>query len=69
MCTRGLLPPILDLHDPAVTTIDDRVKIALLEVAYIVLNCIFCELWIRGEQDNDMSEVFGPLCEVDVVPL
>lgn len=69
MCTRGLLSPILYLHDPAVTAVDDRVEISLLEVPHIVLNCIFCELLIGGQQDNDVSEIFGPLGEVRVVPL
>ena len=69
MCTGSLLPPIFDLHDPAVTAVDDRVKIALFEVTNIALNCIFCDLKIRGEQDNDMPEVFGSFGEVSIVPL
>lgn len=69
MCTRGLLSPILYLHDPAIAAVDGRVEISLLEVPHIILNCIFSELLIGGQQDNDVPEIFGPFGEVSVVPL
>ena len=69
MCTGGLLSPVLHLHDPAIAAVDDRVEISLFQVPHIILNCIFSELFIAGQQNNDVSEIFGPFSEVSVVPL